>query len=91
MILAPDYLSTAFQQAAAGYLSTPSHGLPAVLRSLPMPTSMREHAIAEAIRDGVRDPVRWERNRAYIKLRNKPERGSDGVLSVRCGLLNEKV
>ena len=86
MTLSPDHLSAAFQQAAAGYLRTPAHGLPAMLRSMPMPTSMREHAIAEAIRDGVRDPVRWECNRAALKLRNKPERGSDGVMSVRCGL-----
>jgi hypothetical protein len=69
----PNYLSPEFQTAAAGYLRTHAVDLPRVLASLPAANSDRERGIVAAMIDGVRNPSRWERNRAPIKLRRTPE------------------
>jgi hypothetical protein len=82
MTFDPNYLSPAFQTAAAGYLSTPARALADKLDRLPEAKSLRERAILEAIADGIRNPSRWERNRAPIVLRNKPVIGADGVKAV---------
>lgn len=82
----PDYLSPAFQAASAGYLSTPARCLPELLNALPFPTSLRERAIVDAIRDGIRDPARWEQNRKPIKnLKHKPLPGADSITSLGYG------
>lgn len=88
MILNPDFLSPAFQSAAAGYLSTHARDLPALLGRIASSVtsewtlSMRERAILEAVREGVRNPARWEANRQPITLRLKPLPGADSIASI---------
>lgn len=68
----PDYLSPDFSARCSGYLRTPARDLPTLFMKLPSPLSLREHAITEAVKQGMRFPDRWEKNRAPLKLKRSP-------------------
>ena len=55
----PNFVSTRFASASAGYLTTPAAELVLMRAALPKPTTVREWAIYRVIEHGVRHPVEW--------------------------------
>ncbi len=63
----PNFVSTRFASASAGYLTTYAAELILMRAALPMPTTTREWAIYTAIEYGIRHPVEWN---ARLNRRN---------------------
>ena len=59
----PNFVSTAFSTACAGYLSAPAAELPLIKAALPQPLTIRERAIYAAIAFGIENPQEWDRRR----------------------------
>jgi len=77
----PDYISADFGARCSGYLRTPASDLAGLLAKLPEGRSLRERAIAEAIRHGVRFPDGWEKRRAPLKLKRSPSEALSGAVT----------
>ncbi len=68
----PNAISDSFASACAGYSRAPASALSDLLARLPAPRSKREIAIADAVRDGIARPARWEQIRQPLILTRRP-------------------